>query len=219
MVVTEAPTRGRVGRPVTLTEARAVLKQLGRATRQDLEDALRCNKTTASDLMRRLIAVEAARDTGTFAPARGGRQGRPSAVFEFVPWVELPESIDEGHAVAAVELQSGFALPDLRREMAPVKRIRTPLSGGCVLPPPAAAKPRKRRAGKPSNGHKVKRRKGKLGTDDMLKAAAELGYEVTETRKRYRFTKPGVPGVIFGAKNPSDYRTVKNVVAQLARAA
>lgn len=217
VVVTEVPIRSRVGRPVTVTEARAVLKQLGRATRQDLQDALRCNKSTASDLMKRLVAIEAARDTGTFAPARGGRQGRPSAVFEFVPWVELPEAVDD-HAVAAVELQSGFALPDLRREMTPVKRIGTPLTGGCVLSQPTP-KPRKPRVGKPSNGHKTKRRKGKLGVDDMLKTAAELGYEVTETKKRYRFTKPGVQEVIFGAKNPSDWRTVKNVVAHLARAA
>lgn len=217
VVVTEVPTRSRIGRPVTLTEARAVLRQLGRATRQDLQDALGCNKSTASDLMKQLIGMEAARDTGTFVPARGGRQGRPSAVFEFVPWVERPGSVG-GHAVAAVELQSGFSLPDLRREMPPVKRIRTPLAGGCDLPAPVL-KQRKPRTTKPSNGHKVKRRKGKLGVDDMLKAAAELGYEVSETKKRYRFTKPGGQGVIFGAKNPSDYRTVKNVVAQLARSA
>jgi hypothetical protein len=199
--------------PVTFDEARDALRELGRATRADLAEALGCSKPVADDLMRRLIGMEAARDTGTFAPARGGRQGRPSRVFEFAPWTD---AVVEVPAVPpAVELQSGFALPDLKVEMKPVKRIRTPLVP-IDLPQPTP-KPHHRKE-KPSNGHKVRRRKGRGGVDEMLRVADELGYTIEETKKHYRFRKPGHE-LVFGAKNPSDWRTVKNVVSLLNRAA
>jgi hypothetical protein len=74
-------------------------------------------------------------------------------------------------------------------------------------------------SGERPGGRKIKRRKRRSGVEEMLKLAAELGYSVSQTKKgHFKFSKPGMTP-IFAPCTPSDFRSVKNTVAHLRRAA
>lgn len=72
----------------------------------------------------------------------------------------------------------------------------------------------------PASGRRKRtRRKYKNGTDEMLKVADGLGYAVSRTKKgHFRFDKPG-SAPVFAPGTPSDFRSQKNTIALLRRAA
>lgn len=191
---------------VTLKEVRDAFARLGRATRADVADELGCSRDAVRRVVQRMFDRGEICDTGETQAARGGRQGRPA------PLLELRRQ--EPARAAAVTLASGSRLElDV-----PVRRLRKPVRGVTMdeITPAPPARPRPRKA---ATGKKVRRRKGRLGVDDMLKLADELGYTASRTKKgHFKFSKPGRTP-IFAPSSPSDYRSVKNVLADLRRAA
>lgn len=52
----------------------------------------------------------------------------------------------------------------------------------------------------------------------MLDAAEECGWEVNRTRNNhYRMTHPVTGATVFASSTPSEYRGIKNVIAELRR--
>lgn len=192
----------------TLQDAQDALQSLGRATRKTLAERLGCSKWLAGEIIDELCEAGVVRRC-TFE--RTGKRGRPAPIFELVP---PPRAV-------AMELRSGLGLPEVVVDVKPLKDLRDRPVKGCTLAeiaPPKIARKQKPRKVKPSTGRKVKRRKGKLGTDEVLAKAAELGYTVSTTRKgHYRFDRDDIPSPLFGSSNPGDYRGVKNTIASLER--
>lgn len=52
--------------------------------------------------------------------------------------------------------------------------------------------------------------------DQILKRAKDQGFEVTFTRKKH-YKIRGDKGVVFTSGTPSDWRSVRNTIAQLKR--
>lgn len=183
MVVTLVePVRTR-RRPVSFREARNALLQLRRCTRLELAEQLGCSPGTARLVMNGLVDRGLARDSGEKAPARGGKQGRPAPIFEFVPPRERADYVPD-------------KLPEKRPALA-------------VAPPRAVQAV--------AGVSKTKRRKSVM--DEARKVADELGYTLSLTKKGHlRFDKPG-SAPIFSSGTPSDWRTVKNTIADLRAAA
>jgi hypothetical protein len=190
----------------TIADARSALQKLGRATRKDVAEFLGCSKWVATRLVDELVDEGAVRSR---AFEMTGRRGRPAPLFELVPQ----------RRVAAVALASGVAL-DLSVDVTPMKGRKKPMravTADEIAPPPPKPRARTRKPKAPKN--KIMRRKGKHGVDRMVQTAEELGYTVSLTKKgHFRFSKPG-SATVYGPGTPSDFRSVKNTVAQLKRAA
>lgn len=197
-------------RGLTITDAQEALRTLGQATRKDLAEHLGCSRGVVTRLLDELVEAGLARHARSYEMT--GKRGRPAPLFE----------LKAERRPAAVELASGVCL-DVKVDVRPMKgqgRDKSPVRGVTmeeIAPRQAPSKPR-RRPVVSTTGGKIKRRKGKLGADELLRVAHELGFSVSRTKNGHlKFEKPGVP-TQFSSSSPSDYRTVKNTIAQLRRA-